>query len=1032
MPVPSIVMEPRANFGATDPSISTAPAGLIPWQAMKDDWGNPTPATGVQTSTPFAGGSGGAYACKLDQLVDEFLNPVRPATFEDHQLRIVWRNDGSDLTAKFRFGAALLQNPFYTVTRTMTSTVPIAEIISIPASNISTGLTGEANYNNINLFFFADQANAPNPSPPSIPNWRIVVYHMSLVVPDPKAYRATQSGMEYFIGLGGRLAATRGGLEFWARSGIRGTREAVEFFVKTRHRATRLGMELWVRDTKPLRATREAVEFFVKATNAASRATREGIEFFCKVLRVNSTRHAAEFYAKRQGAAATRHATEFFVKYTVSTGTAAATRGGAEFFLKIPFARDSVEPLPLPSVMANLLRADWGAELTVESAYSTDVTRSATTIAEERRGLVDRPYRTVGIRFVGHDSDRALQHIMNLARLGHTRTVLPLYMDQAPVKRMISTSFIGCDTLYRRFHRGQRIVIHNWADRIHPAGAEYAVIKSVNAEGLELTAPLAGSFGPRSRVYPLIDAEISLEGRQGSLTDNVGRVPLIYNEVVGRSALPALATGDPAEPRHSDGFPILELSPDWAGGIESRIVRYGSQLGSGRGLITDLAGERPVFAHSIPLVFTKRSQFWRVLSFFDTRMGRLRTFWTVWPQSLFTVSAIVGPTQIDLRQSGNIADIQAFVKALAIVRADGGRVSIHRISSVAVNGLNWRVTLVEPLPVTSPSEVRRVTAAVFGRLTSDSFVERWSTDQTCEASLEVVELLEEKAVAIPGVVEGYTPAGPDAVPNLFAWFDATAGTWTSPSDMAGVTILRTSKATPGKLISTWDDFRTPLGALPTLAGAALQVDRPKLVQFDNAALNNNRRTMRFDAGPRNFRLRTSDVSDLAAPFWDDTASNMGFTIFMNLRFTAEDTLERKLIQRTNIVEWTSKTVKLFEDDGSGAVTLTLPPGWAQGSSLRTLALVWKPNDYIRLYSNGGAPVVQESATKIVDLPPVARITDVCKWEGSAISETDEFSIGLDPFVNSIIFYKRALGATALNGVGTFLQNAFATPWATVV
>jgi len=1028
-------LRPEANFRPPDLSVIIEGGAPTHFAAVADDWDDPgdppgpdlTPDTWIGTETRFnsTDNSGGYYVGACEDLRDEFGVSVRPASFADHKIRILYRNQHGTptSTARFFFGLARGGQNVYMFSRSPTHSNWLAEEVDVPVDLISLHLGSLGDYNNINVFCYADGNNPPQ----ATEAWALNCAHISLLVPDPTTDRVTRHGVEVLAKHVLQVRATRHAAEaLTKREGVQVTRHGVEVLYRTPIRATRLGVEILAKFRQEMRATRVGVEVLAKRQGQESRATRLGVEVLAKVQGAAATRLGTEVLSKRQGVQATRHAVEVLSKYLSGSLEIRATRVAVEVVSKIPFARDTVEPLSFPIVPPNLLRADWGAELTVESAYSTDVTRAATTIAEERRALVDRPYRTFGVRFVGQDSERVLQATMNLARRGHTRTILPIYPDFAVVKKLIAPDFIGCDPLYRRFHRGQRVVIHTWSG-VNPGLVEYAVVRSVNAEGLELVSPLAGSFPKGSRVYPLVDVEIALEAGLESLVSDALRQTLTLAEVIGKSALPALATGAPPEPHHVDGFPILVLSPDWASGLTSRVVRHGSQIGSGRGLVTGLAGARPVFVHEAKLKFLNRAAFWRVLRFFDSRLGRARTFWAVSPQALFVPTAIPTSTTIDVKQSGNLSDLQAFLQHIGIVRRDGS-VTIHKVSSIVVQGSDWRVTVIEPHSLSGVGEIRRLTSAHFGRYFEDSLLEEWSTDNVCESRFQTIELLEEKAVTIPDVVEGLTVTGPDSVTGLFAWFDSGLGTFTSPSDMAGPTILRTSKAVPGDAVSAWDDVRTPAGGLPSLAGAALAADRPKLVFMENPELNNNRRSMRFDSGPRWFRFRTSDASENADPFWDNT---LGLTVFLNVRLTAEQFLERKFVWRSGILEWDSLVVRLYENDGSGAVTLTMPPGWALGSTLRTLALVWKPNDYIRLYRNGGAPVVEQTAQKIIDLPTVARVTDICKFAGDVTSQSDEFAIGLDPFLNSAIFYRRALNNAGLNGVGTFLANAFGTPWTTV-
>lgn len=430
-------------------------------------------------------------------------------------------------------------------------------------------------------------------------------------------------------------------------------------------------------------------------------------------------------------------------------------------------ARDGVlaSSLLVPGVV-DLFLHNWANNVQIENAYSTDVTRSATSLAEERRGLVDRPLKTITFQWRGLDAGTVRRLILGLARAAHGRFQVPLYSDFAPTTATSTSApewddlfgsgdsdpdtgtYLYVDTRYRRFFEGAKVAVYTPGQGTSISNVYYKKILRVEPDRL-LVETVGFLHAANAIVLPLIDAELSLESGVDLVTDIAGDVDLSVVEVTGATALPPTLTGLPDVPTF-DGYPILQTESDWGSGQKIRLVRGGERRDLGRGALVVTGGTRPQFEFEFRMLASTRADVWKLINFADSRRGRLLPFWVAAPNALFGDVVGISTGYVDISQVGNLQDIQEFVKHVAVVTTVGV-VHVSKIDSIGVNGGNWRILLLDALPVLTLAEVRRATSAHLVRFAKDAFTENWITDSICRMQWDLLELLEEKDVPTTGL-----------------------------------------------------------------------------------------------------------------------------------------------------------------------------------------------------------------------------------------------------------------------------------------
>lgn len=666
-----------------------------------------------------------------------------------------------------------------------------------------------------------------------------------------------------------------------------------------------------------------------------------------------------------------------------------------------------VTPHSLPSVLANIFSHNWDAQAKLESAYNTAITFASGSLSEERRGLIDRPYRTLFVRFMGFDKFELNRLSMTAMRLCQQRfTPIPLFTDFSKVTAQSSGTTIYCDTTYRRFFLNARVMIHSWDAHRRPTAVEYGQIQTFDATSITLQAPLVGTFPAGSRVYPCIEAELALEPVDLNLiSDECLDMAMTIKETVGSAALPSTIDGFANPPGFQtwNGRPIFDVPSDWSANLRSGIRREGEKNQVGRAEIVRADGPRAQFMHEMRLTLLTRAKFWKVLQFFDSRMGRLRSFYMVDPAAKFQANSIL-TTNVRIKASGNIEDLQDFMSHVAIVMRDG-TIYVRDVTSVTLDSGEWVIAFGSVIPVVDITQVRKVTQAYLVRLRDDAMAEQWTTDEVCEVSLWGVEVLAEADQELTNIA--YVPTGPvpEQVPDLYLW--------TSPKRNSFQDVFRATPAVAGEpdvagsSVALWDDVRqTPSPQYLLESGAT----PPQIYVYGSPGANGGRQTFHWTAGAK-FQLRP-----LGDVFYDNTLGK-GLTVFIAIRPRDVAGTVNFFLKKTGVIEWGPTVCKLFEVLGVDVANNDISHANLVSDRLSrttTLVLRWDPNVSAKVYRDG--VLMGTAVTPVVDLP------------ADASAELSFFDMGDNFDGNDALVYRRALSSAEMNKIGRFLSTMYGSPW----
>ena len=558
------------------------------------------------------------------------------------------------------------------------------------------------------------------------------------------AARISRQSGEVLAGAGAPASVTRVDVEV---AGEATTANAVD-----PARVSRQSIEVFGKRTAPVSITRVDVEAAALATDAnavdPARVSRQSAEVFISISpRVSLTRADVEV-----GALATTANAVDPARVSRQSIEAFARRGSA----------GAVTPLALNDD-AEVFMHDWADECVLRSAYLTDVIQAATG-AESRLGSRLKPARAMDVvwrqtydEFDANDLSRLDRLYVFVRRLTGARFAIPLYPDQRVLADAYGTldDEILLDTTRGRWFVGARVAIVQLTWTGSYSSHSFHLIDSVFADRLRLTAPLGIAVAANSVVLPMIDCEVSLEAEMHHEAGCLAEVSLTVHEVPGASQLPATRADTPGgTPTHLD-IPILDVDPNWVDGVRRRRNRQGVEFTSGRARGVSPLAARSREVHELKFLCQRgcgldaRQDAWRLVEFFDTRRGRLRSFWHVDQERIWNCQALSAGF-VEITPFGDFDDFSEELAAgqIGLVMSDG-TFFVRDVVTVQDLGLSWRLTVDPALPGSLDSDdVIRVARARMVRFDSDEMEERWSHAGLVEIDLTVIEVLEEKDVTL--------------------------------------------------------------------------------------------------------------------------------------------------------------------------------------------------------------------------------------------------------------------------------------------
>jgi hypothetical protein len=530
------------------------------------------------------------------------------------------------------------------------------------------------------------------------------------------------------------------GIEVLAESPIRVgvTKQSAE--VISQHAATsdaavrvyKHGIEVLRKTPEKIDVTKQSVEVLgqFSANAAEAQIFKLGLEILIRNLKVlQVTKQSAEVIAQNKANSAQVNIAKFGVEVLFRSG---------------PLLDG---PAALPAYY-DIFANNWAQEVTMDTAYDTDVSRASSSLTEDRRGLRDRPYRTLNFRWtamVRASVDRLLIFLRKLTEEGFP---MLLYQDITEVSTF-SESGLGkttlyCDTTKTRFFANQRIAVVQLGDDLLPVGSQLYEIDEVEIDHLVLKTDLTVDASPvTSVIFPCFDAEIQMDPQISFSTNYVANVNLSIREKTASTALPPVWTGDPEDVQFYDGIPVFSWEPNWNTPPQITWKREGSLQTKGRGTEPYKQGDRYRALHHYMIGETRES-FWNYLKFFDSRRGRKRSFWHIDAEDIWEVSNVNG-VFLEIVKFGDFTELQDDFDYVGVITKDGQYYVRKVVTIQEVLGV-YRLTLDAALPVMPASDVRRVSRARLSRYMKDVMNEHWKGNQYVQIPIDIFELLEENDV----------------------------------------------------------------------------------------------------------------------------------------------------------------------------------------------------------------------------------------------------------------------------------------------
>lgn len=673
-----------------------------------------------------------------------------------------------------------------------------------------------------------------------------------------------------------------------------------------------------------------------------------------------------------------------------------------------------------------LFLVQWADPIELATAFDTSVTQ-AQTLAEERKGLLSRPTRVGELSLVALAEREAWQLQMFVTRFSQADSLVPLFADFTKITVAASGSVLTCDTTERRFFEGARVIIAELRNRATLADFEVVTIAAggVAPGALTLTGSVARTYPVGSRVYPAIEARLSLAGSSEVVTDRDMTSRLNWSEHIGASQLPGLADvgTTPSGFLTYAGEVIMHVTPDWSRHTTGpRRIARGSR--AGRGVSTATWGARPLVSKSLGWQFVTRAAAFQVLRFFDSRGGRLHPF--LLPSFLddFTPLAL-GTITVDVTPNGPVFDY-AHTTHLAIFMRDETLV-VREIDSVArLSSSVDQITLDTALPSgLLLADVRRVSACHRVRFDRDELAEIWQTNHAVTIACPVVEVINEKNVTLLDTSQPAQAGAPDGVPDLSGWYDAAL------ECLGTDTTNGTGEGDPCLSVQEWDTPNPGQGS----GTASIPVDAyKKRVAFWKDQSGNGRILKRNSVGSRSNRVIYRNLfgdpwsTDLPiimphmyatladslnqAPtdyaWHDDTDGLTVFCVGGNRDFQGlYDTSDSPMFESTSRWQMRTKRWKLI---GNTTVDLafTATKVWSIFTG------IWTPSVSAKVWRNG-----QLLNSTVASVP-------------ATLGGISDFTVcGQYARLAAAVIYARALTVLELNTVGLYLSVRYGIPWTTI-
>lgn len=532
------------------------------------------------------------------------------------------------------------------------------------------------------------------------------------------------------------------------------TREQLETLAKTAAQAglRKQGVEGVIQSDSSatqINVSREQLETLAK-TLAQGGLRKQGVEGVIDakstVTQTNVSRYQIEVLVRNGALAGVRKQGVEGVVSSASLSTTQVNTSRHQFEILAKRGPDPVIPLALVT-NADFFLHNWADEVLMSSAFQTDVSFSPQTGAEDRRGLASKPARTLSFRWNRNETDRIDRVLVACRAMTEQQFQMPLYQDQveATVVSAATQPIVTMPTNRGRFFLGARVAI------VHMSGSqvgsvEFHAISNLTNISILLDANLTTAVAVGDLIFPVIDCEIELDVSETWEHQRLIEVKMEVSEVIGASQLPALATDTPVETPTYLSIPIFTAAVDWSQPITRGYSRIGSKYRRGRKDVVYTGASRARLTEKYALT-GDRDYGWGVLRFAESRRGRLRSFFQIDQEFLWTIQDAAGIT-INVDKLGQFADFNiALLDGYVGFELTDGTQIVRKVTNIQAFPSSWRITLTDALPFAiTPSSVVRFTRARIVRQLSDSFDEHWSHSQYFAAQWSTLEVLREQEV----------------------------------------------------------------------------------------------------------------------------------------------------------------------------------------------------------------------------------------------------------------------------------------------
>lgn len=395
---------------------------------------------------------------------------------------------------------------------------------------------------------------------------------------------------------------------------------------------------------------------------------------------------------------------------------------------------------------------NWISKFQIHTRYETSISVSSENRAEERVGLLYKPYRTITIHWTELDRESLDVLLFSLRGMASGSWVCPLFGDQIELDQDFiagagSPYKLYCKPLQRRFPQMIRIAVVGLDWRGDIEWVHYTQELNRYGDRIEISTDLPqNAYAGRTLIFPCLDVEASARTQISYVTALVANVGHTTSEVIGDSALPPSWTGVAGGFGSYAGLPIFAPPHNW---VHSRDISYGmegSLFKQGRGKIMDLRGDHPRVTIKFNLQLGREDAY-RMINFFDSRLGRLLPFWTIDAENIWKVTNL-SASFIDIEAVGDYDTMQEDFAYVGL-KMEGAESHVRPVASFENNGDTWRILLSDTLPIgLSVNDVVYCSRARTSRFLKDTLSEVWETDALCNIMIQTIEVLEEGEVSL--------------------------------------------------------------------------------------------------------------------------------------------------------------------------------------------------------------------------------------------------------------------------------------------